>query len=311
VLATLPLFVGTYGVRLATNVLMFVALAQAWNLVGGYTGLLSIAHPAFFGIGAVATAALLVNDVAVPIAVLVATGLSLLVAVVMGWPTLRLRGHYFVIASLLVAEAIRNVVVNMDAYGFSGGVAVNIFTRVPRVPGVEPGTLAFLAMLGLAAGYTALVLGVDPSRWGYALRAIRDDQKAAEALGIDASRVRLAVFAVSAVLTSIVGTAWAFSLGVVDTNEAFSLTIVFEVIVMVFLGGTGTVWGPILGVGVIQLVNEYLGVEFAEYTLMTSGLIVVAIVLFLPDGLVRVLLEGPRTLRPASLRANLRRFALR
>jgi branched-chain amino acid transport system permease protein len=290
---------------------MFVALAQAWNLVGGYTGLLSIAHPAFFGIGAVATAALLVNDVPVPIAVLVATGLSLLVAVATGWPTLRLRGHYFEIASLLVAEAIRNVVVNMDAFGFSGGVAVNIFTRVPQVRGVEPGTLAFFAMLGLAAGYTALVLGVDPSRWGYALRAIRDDQKAAEALGIDASRVRLAVFSVSAVMTSIVGTAWAFSLGVVDTNEAFSLTIVFEVIVMVFLGGTGTVWGPILGVAVIQLLNEYLGVEFAEYTLMTSGLIVVAIVLFLPDGLVRVFLEGPRTLRAASLRANLRRFALR
>ena len=307
----LPFAVGQYGMRLATTVFMYVALAQAWNLVGGYAGLLSIAHPAFFGTGAVAAAIVLINGLPPVLAVAVAAAAAVVIAAVTGLPTLRLRGHYFVIASLLVSEVTRNAVLNMDAFGYTGGVAANIFRFVPMIPGVAHGQLFYFVMLGLALSCMALVVAVDHSRWGYALRAIRDNESAARALGIHTPRVRLLTFVLSAVLTGFIGTAWAMWLGVVDTNEAYNPAVTFEVIVMVFLGGTGTVWGPPLGVVLILLLGEYFGIKFAELTLVTSGLIVVLVVLFLPEGLVRVFTEGPRVLHPARLAQNLRRFKVR
>ncbi|MFI5280313.1 MAG: branched-chain amino acid ABC transporter permease [Gemmatimonadales bacterium] len=307
----LPLVVGQYSVRLATTVLMYVALAQAWNLVGGYAGLLSIAHPAFFGTGAVAAAIVLINGLPLILAVVVAAAVAVGIAGLTGLPTLRLRGHYFVIASFLISEVTRNAVLNIDAFGYNGGVAANIFRFVPMIPGVAHGDLLYFVMLALALSCMGLVIAVDRSRWGYALRAIRDNESAARALGIHAPRVRLLTFLLSALLTAFIGTAWALWLGVVDTNEAYNPAITFEVIVMVFLGGMGTVWGPPLGVLLILLLGEYFGIKFAELTLVTSGLIVALIVLFLPEGLVRVFTEGPRGLHPARLAQNLRRFKVR
>jgi branched-chain amino acid transport system permease protein len=116
------------------------------------------------------------------------------------------------------------------------------------------------------------------------------------------------IFLLSAGMASLIGTAWAFWLGTAETNEAYNLVITFEVIVMVFLGGKGTYWGPLIGVGCVLLLNELIGVEFAEVTQIVSGLIVILIVLFQPDGLVTVLREGPQAMSLRRLRDNLRRY---
>ncbi len=289
---------------------MYVALAQSWNLIGGYAGLISIAHPAFFGTGAIAAAILLINGAGIPIAMLGALLVSLAVALCIGLPTLRLQGHYFVVATLLVSEALRNFVLNLNAFGFSGGIAVNLVgpLGLTRMGPAEYNQLFYFVMLALAAASVLVVLGFERSRWGLALRAIRDNQTAASALGVAAARLKTMVFMLSAAIASIIGTAWAFWLGTVETNEAYNLLITFEIIVMVFLGGRGTLWGPVIGVVLILMLNESIGIELAELTQIVSGLIVVLIVLFQPDGLIRITTDGLAAFAPRRLAANFRRY---
>lgn len=161
-------------------------------------------------------------------------------------------------------------------------------------------------MLIVAALATAIAIVLDRSKWGYALRAFRDNRDAASALGINVSRLLLIVFMVSAALTSLTGSVWATWLGVVEPNEAFGLKMAFEIVVMVFLGGKSTVWGPVLGAIAILMLDELIGVE-----LIVSGLIVVLVILFLPDSLVRLFTDGPRAVGWATLKSNFNRYRVR
>jgi branched-chain amino acid transport system permease protein len=309
----MPFVLGPYGLRVATSLCMYLALAQAWNLVGGYAGLISLAHPAFFGTGAVGAAVFLINGFGVPVAAAGALVLSLCVAAVTGLPTLRLRGHYFVVATLLVSEALRNLVLNLHAFGFNGAISVNLLGYIGSA-NLDPSqynTVFYFAMLLWAAVGMGLVIGLERSRWGYGLKALRDSQGAAEALGVATTRLKVGVFLLSAALTSVVGTTWALWLGTVETNAAYNLLLTFEVIVMVFLGGRGSVWGPITGVAIVLLVNELVGTEFPELTQIIAGVIVVIIVLFQPDGLITVLREGPGAFAPRRLWSNLARYKAR
>ncbi|MFN7192872.1 MAG: branched-chain amino acid ABC transporter permease, partial [Rhodospirillales bacterium] len=163
-------------------------------------------------------------------------------------------------------------------------------------------SLAGLAML--------LVLLVERSRWGLALKAIRDAEGAASAIGISVAGVKLAIFVVSAAIAAAVGITSAIWLGTFDTTSAFDLAITFQVIVMVFLGGRGTIWGPVIGVFLVFTLNEFIGVEFAEISTIISGVIVVAIVLLQPDGLIEVLRRGPSALSPRVILGNFRRYKI-
>ena len=309
----LPLVLGAYGLRVATTVCMLVALAQSWNLMGGYTGLISLAHPAFYGCGAITASILLINDAPVWLAIAGSLALSLAIALVVGAPTLRLLGHYFVVATLLVSEALRNFVLNLNAFNFNGGISVNIINKVglTALGPADYNRVFYYVMLALAAASMVAIFALERSRWGLALRAIRDSERAASALGVAATRLKIAVFLISAAFTSLVGTAWAFWIGTVETNEAFSLTLTFEIIVMVFLGGRGTLWGPLLGVAAVLLINETIGVELAEITQVVSGLIVVLVVLLQPDGLIQIVKRGPRAFGLRALRANLHRYRVK
>jgi branched-chain amino acid transport system permease protein len=310
--ACAPLVLGSYSVRVATTVLMFVALAQAWNLIGGYAGLLSVAHPAFFGIGAIGFTIMLMNGIPLVLSAAGACVLAVGLALLVGVPTLRLRGHYFVIATLLISEGMRSLALNFDALGFNGGLAVNInrLTGMRGVSAAQYNRIFFYAMLAMAMLSMIAVYVVDRGRWGYALRAFRDNREAAGALGVPSTRVLTVIFLISAALTALTGSIWAAWLGVVDANEAFGLKLAFEIVVMVYLGGKGTVWGPVIGVFALLLLDELIGVEFAEFTLVSSGLIVMLVILFLPDGLIRLLQDGPRALSTANLKANLTRYRI-
>lgn len=310
--ALAPMVLGDYALRVGTTVLMYIALAQAWNLVGGYAGLLSLAHPAFFGTGALAMAVMVINGVPLMLATALAMMISVVVALLVAVPTLRLRGHYFVIGTLLVAEGVRNLVINLNfsSWNFRGGIAVNILssTGLDSLSSSEYNLLFYFLMLVMASLVTLIVIGLDYSRWGAALRAFRDDRTASAAVGVPATALLIVIFVISAAVTSLTGSVWAAWLGVIEANEAYALKLTFMIVVIVFLGGKGTVWGPMIGAVIMLLLDEVIGVEFAEYTFLTSGIIVIAIVLFLPDGLVRLLREGPKAISPASLRANYRRY---
>lgn len=311
--ALLPLGLGSYEVNVATTLFMYLALAQSWNLIGGYAGLISLAHSAFFGIGAIGATILLINGVPLALALLGALGCSLVVALIVGLPTLRLRGHYFVVATLLVSEVVRNFVLNLNAFNFYGGISVNItrFVGLTTLGPDEYNRIFFYLMLALAFVAMLVVLAIERSRWGYALRGIRDSEVAASALGVAATRVKISAFVLSAAFASVAGTIWAYWLGTVEANEAFDLIITFEVIVMVFLGGKGTLWGPFLGVVIVLLLNETVGVEFAEFTYVISGLIVVLVILFQPDGIIRLRREAIRASLLHRLYANLQRYRVK
>jgi branched-chain amino acid transport system permease protein len=306
-------FIGAYGLRVGATVLMFIALAHAWNLVGGYAGLLALAHPAFFGTGAIAFAVMLINGVPLLLCAAISCVMSVLMALLIGLPTLRLRGHYFVIATMLVAEGIRSLVMNFDAFGFQGGIAVNIisFTGLRSLSSAQYNLVFYMAMLAAAALSMAIVIFVDRSRWGLALRAFSDNREAAISLGIPAVPLLLVMFMISAALTSLVGSIWAAWIGVVEAGDAFGLKLTFEIVVMVFLGGTGTVFGPVIGAAAVLMLEEVIGIEFPEFTLVSSGLIVILVILFLPDGLIRLLQDGPRALSWPTLKANFKRYQVR
>lgn len=307
-----PTFLSSYMLRFAALALMYLALAQSWNLIGGYGGLMSLAMPAFFGSGAVVSGILVNSGVSAVLSVAGGTAVALLIALIIAAPTLRLQGHYFVVATILVAEALRNGILNINAFGFSGSSSLNVFNSV-GLDHLEPrayNEFFYYVMLALAAVAMLTVFVLERSRWGYALRSVRDNERAARAMGISVERQKLYVFLLSAGMAGVVGGVWAFWLGIVETNDAFSFTFAFDVIVMVFLGGRGTLWGPVAGVCLVLAVNEWIGVGFPELHLVISGLLVTLVVLFLPDGLVG-LRGGLKAIAPAQLMRNLRRYKVK
>jgi branched-chain amino acid transport system permease protein len=308
----LPLFVGPYESRLGATILMYIALAQSWNLIGGYAGLMSLAHSAFFGLGGMGATILLMNGVPVFLAAAGGILLASILALLIGAPTLRLQGHYFVIATLIVSEALMNGVRNFNFLGFHGAISQNIgaLTGLSDLSANEYNRLFYYIMASLAGLAMLLVLLVERSRWGLALKAIRDAEGAASAIGISVAGVKLAIFVVSAAIAAAVGITSAIWLGTFDTTSAFDLAITFQVIVMVFLGGRGTIWGPVIGVFLVFTLNEFIGVEFAEISTIISGVIVVAIVLLQPDGLIEVLRRGPSALSPRVILGNFRRYKI-
>lgn len=311
-LAATP-FLGPYGLRVGTTVLMYVALSEAWNLIGGYAGLLALAHPAFFGTGAVMFSVMLMNGIPMVLCAAAACLTSVFMALLIGLPTLRLRGHYFVIATLLTAEGIRSFVMDLDAFGFQGGIAINIiaFTGLRSLPAIQYNLLFYGLMLLAALLSMATVIYVGRSKWGLALRAFGDNRDAASSLGVPVTRLLLIMFMMSAGLTSLIGSIWASWLGVVEAADAFGLKLAFEVVVIVFLGGKGTVIGPVIGAIAVLMLEEIIGIDFPEFTLVSSGLIVILVILFLPDGLVRLLQDGPRALSWTTLKSNLQRYQVR
>ncbi|MDB5798263.1 MAG: branched-chain amino acid transporter permease [Paucimonas sp.] len=311
-LAVAPSFMSSYSLRFAALAFMYLALAQSWNLIGGYGGLMSLAMPAFFGSGAIVSGILVTSGVHAVPALAGGTVAALLVAAVIAVPTLRLQGHYFVVATILITEALRHLLLNVNAFGFAGNTALNLFnfTGLSHLQPKQYNEFFYYAMLALALVAMAMVGILERSRWGYALRSVRDNERAAGALGIAAARQKLYVFLLSAGMAAVVGGTWAFWLGTVETNDAFSFTVAFDVIVMVFLGGRGTVWGPVAGVGLVLAVNEWIGVGFPEIHLVISGLLVAFVVLFLPDGLIS-LKSGFGALAPAELMKNLRRYQVK
>jgi branched-chain amino acid transport system permease protein len=273
--------------RTLGSVFMFVVLAQGWNMIGGFTGYPSFGNAVFFGLGGYTTAVLMAKAganfwVTVPAAAAVGAGF----AVLMGIPILRLRGHYFAVATLGVAEGMREGVINLP--GLTGG---NKGMTIPAV-GAEattsyPGNTGFyFYFLGLAVIATLAVWGVAHSRFGYALRAISQDEDAAAAAGINTTRAKIAAFAVTGVLTSLAGALFAFQQVTIYPTRMFAVDITVLAVVMAVLGGSGTVFGPVVGAVSLQYLSEWLRNNLTDYHTFVFGGIIVIAVMILPMGIV-------------------------
>jgi branched-chain amino acid transport system permease protein len=275
------------ALRTLAGVFMFAALASAWNIIGGFAGYASFGNVVFFGLGGYTVAVLMVHAgwgfwPALPVAVAVGAAYAALV----GLPVLRLRGHYFAIATLGVAEGTREVVLNLSSLT-GGGAGITVPVLGSKATTAYPGNTAFyylfLAALGLAV---AAAFAVSRSRFGYGLRAIHDDEQGAAATGINTTRAKLAAFALSGALTALVGALFAFQQVTIYPERLFSVEITVLMVAMAVIGGVGTVVGPVIGAVGLQLLAEYLRQRYLNLHLIVFGSLLVAVVVLMPDGVV-------------------------
>ncbi len=273
--------------RTLAGVFMFVVLAQGWNLIGGFAGYPSFGNVVFFGLGGYTTAILMAKaGAAFWLALPAAAAVGVLFAVLMGIPILRLRGHYFAIATLGVAEGMREVVVNAE--GLTGG---NSGITVPAVGARAitsyPGNTGFYYyFLVLALLAIAVVWVVSRSRFGYGLRAIAQDEEAAAAAGINTTRLKIAAFALSGLLTAMAGAIYAFQQVTIYPPRLFDVDITVLMVVMAVIGGTGTVVGPVIGAVALQFLSESLRTHYTDLHTFIFGAIIVLAVVLLPMGAV-------------------------
>jgi branched-chain amino acid transport system permease protein len=284
VLAGLPL-VGpsTYVLGFLLLLFMYAALAASWNIVGGFTGYLSFGHAAFFGLGAYTTAMLLFYlgwspFLTFPLAGALAAGFALVV----GYPCLRLRGPYFSLITLMLALALNTLVLNLP---FTQG-ATGLFLPFPPVDIYTNHVIFYEAMLGLMLLATLTLRWIDRSKLGVGLAAIRADEDVAQALGVNATGLKLLAFVLSAFLTGMVGGIFAYYQSFLDPTFVFATAISINIALMALFGGRGSWLGPLLGAAVLTLVNELLVVSVgAQPARIAFGLLLMLVILFMPEGL--------------------------
>ena len=279
VLALLPPALNVYLRSFALFTMMYVVLALSWNIISGFTGYTSFGHVIFYGIGAYACA-ILVADHGwhwLP-TLLVAAGVAAAVGVALGYPVLRLKGPYFAIAMLGAAEGMRVIATVWDGLTH-GGLGISL-------PSVENSIATYYAMLGLMLITILVAYGIGHSRFGIHLNAIREDEVAAEALGINATAYKLAAFALSAVFPAVAGGIQAYKVLYIDPPSVFFVQITIAMALMSMLGGKGTVIGPIVGAVLLYTAQELTWVNFPTAHLIAYGLFIVIVARFMPRGLV-------------------------
>jgi len=292
VLAFYPMGGTGYGVRTMLQLFMWIALAQSWNLISGLTGYVSFGHVAFFGMGAYTTA-ILVTKLGWPwLAACFAGGVTAMaLALVIGWPCLRLKGPYFAIAMLGLNEVLRVIVSYYESLT-GGGSGLSMPTLHASVP-------IYYAMGLVALLVTALAYIIVTSRFGLRLMTIREDEVAAESMGIDTFRYKLYAFLLSAVAPGIVGGLAARDQGYIEPMSVFPLITTITMIVMVLFGGKGTIWGPVLGAVLLFTFQEIVWARFIYLHQLIFGGIIIAVVLLMPRGILGVLQQKynlPRTI---------------
>jgi branched-chain amino acid transport system permease protein len=285
-LTALPWTVSAFWIRIATEIIMWAGLAQSWNIIGGYTGYLSFGHGAFFGVGAYVTG-ITMTTLGWPFGagLLVSGVLAALMAAVIGYPTLRLRGAYFAIATWAFGELLRQVATVLEITGGAFGM------RLPAFLNLAYFYYVMLAVVALT--YGAVYLLLERSPFGYKLLAIREHEEAAEMVGVNTVAVKINAFALSAFFPGVLGGVYAYWITYIHPDSVLGAIITDSMVVMVFLGGMGTFWGPLLGASLVQFANRFLWLAWGESTLylVIIGAAICAVVLFMPGGIVG-LLEG-------------------
>jgi len=273
---------GPYALRLGTTLAMYIALACSWNVIGGMAGYPSFATAAFFGFGAYAGALAQLHGVPMPLAWAFASAATGLLAWAVGWLVLRLRGHYFAIASLAVVIVLRQTATNWTGLT-GGGMGLN-------VPALASGPasqarLFFVAQAVIAAAAIGVGGWVAGSRLGFGLRCIRQNETAAGMLGLNARRAKTVAFALSASMAGPAGAIYASAVFYIEPGDVFDVLLTVEPIIMAMLGGAGTVAGPVLGAGLFLALEQTVWANFLSVHAAVLGALVVVLAIVLPEGL--------------------------
>jgi branched-chain amino acid transport system permease protein len=296
VLAVAPAYASPFEVRVLSLFCLWGGMSTAWSILGGFAGYWSFGHTVFVGIGAfvpgLIVAKLLDGGGAELFAVLLLAGgaASALFAAVIAWPLLRLRGIYFAIAMLGVAQVTGELASAIEWIG--GGIGL-------MLPDATPATLAPEAFfhyvnVGLLALTVAVAAWVRDARFGHGLIAIREDEDTARMLAVPTERYKIVALVLSAFLVGLFGAAHGFGLGYITTDSAFRIDFSLNMIVHALLGGMGTILGPLLGAAVMVALTQVLLGEMLNYHLLVTGGLVVAMVLLAPQGFLGLLRRTPR-----------------
>lgn len=303
-----PFIASPFQMRLAQQVLLFGGMAVAWNLLGGFTTYWSFGHTAFFGLGAFAAGLLAQSlgpdvspEMRMGLGILLAVGLSLIAAVAIALPVLRLRGIYFAIAMLAFAQILGEVTKTFEFFqGAFGFPLPNV-----GVPGLQKVQVFYFLFLLFCVLCIAVFVAFRRSRLGVGLTCIGQDEDTAAMLGIPTERYKLTAFVLSAVLTSVGGVLYAYSLGFITTGSVFRIEISLNLILYSMVGGIGTVVGPILGAGIMTVLTQVVLGNLLDWHMMLTGAVLIAMVMLAPKGVIGLLRKQfarrkPESRKPAS-----------
>ncbi|MBK8065091.1 MAG: branched-chain amino acid ABC transporter permease [Betaproteobacteria bacterium] len=281
--ALVPFSGEAYWLRLGTTMLMYGVIAMSWNFIGGMAGYPSFAVAAFFGLGAYTGAVAQKFGLPMGLAWTCAGLAALAFAALLGVALLRLRGHYFAIASLVVAEVLRELV-NSATELTGGGMGLNL--PIPTMTSIDAqAAFFFYAMLGLVAITFAAMLLTTYSKLGFGLRCIQQNESAADMLGVDTTFYKVSAFMLSGVFVGMAGAVYASWVHYIEPPDVFDVLFSVKAIVMVLLGGAGSVFGPLFGAALFLSLEELVWRKFLEVHTGVLGLLIVLLVMFLPKGL--------------------------
>jgi branched-chain amino acid transport system permease protein len=300
--ALLPLWVhDVYIQNILVLTLMYAALSQSWNILSGYCGQISLGHALYFGLGAYASTLLFTKFGVLPWFGMLGGGvLAALIALALGYPCFRLSGHYFVIATIVIAETAYLLVLNWDWAGAAMGIDVPVrhdswltfqFART-KLP-------YFYFALVFAAVTWLVTWGLEESKWGYWWRAVKENPAAAESLGVVVFHSKMAAAAVSAFFTAIGGSFYAQFVSYIDPGSVMNFNFSLLMALPAVLGGIGTLWGPALGAIILipmsELTRSYMGGSGRGIDLIVYGTLVVVVALARPEGLVGLFASRSRS----------------
>ena len=292
VMGSLPAFgLQANALRLLFITFMWVTASVAWNILGGYAGQVSFGFAVFYGIGAYAVAILIDAVHLNPyVAILCAGVMAALASVLIGVPTFRLRGPYFAIATIGVSETVRVVATNVDFTGGASGYRISevrVFNQAEH----------YYTALALAAAAVAISYWIAHSKFGLGLIAIKEDEDAAADSGVNPFSYKLKAHAVAAALTGMAGGVFARYAAFIHPNGVFAFQTSVQILLMPVIGGLGTVWGGVIGGGVVGIIEEEIVARFPQAHLLIYGALLIVIVLVEPGGILGALRNLIRRIR--------------
>jgi len=298
ILLTLPLVVkNSFAIDIFIRVMLFAFIGVAWNLIGGYAKQLSLGHAAFFGLGAYTSTILQIDFGISPWIGMVAGGVvAALASLPIGWLCFRLRGPYFAIATIATAQALMLIFLKFRdfAWGAEGTTIPNL-GHAPLMMQFDGKAAYYYVALGMLALGLAITYRIERSWMGYYLVAIGEDEDAAEAIGVNAPRIKRDVYMISAFLTALAGTFYTQYIYFIDPNTAFNFSVSIEAALVSIVGGVGTLWGPVIGTMLLEatsaLLQSWLGSSTGGVQLTVYSLILMAVILWRPTGIMGFITE--------------------
>jgi branched-chain amino acid transport system permease protein len=281
ILAAVPWFGSDVVVQFGISTLILAVLAQGWNIIGGYTGYASFGNSTFFGLGAYGVAIAMVQwNLPFWVGMIFGAVMAVAFAILLGIPVLRLKGHYFAIATLALAQVVAAIVSNIPLFGQNIGLVL---------PPLNNDTMFYELALALLVAATLTVAWLTRSRFGFGLIAIRENEEGAAVMGVNTTLYKVMAFALSGLFSALAGGIQAYWITFLDPASAFDISLNVKMIIMAVFGGPGTIFGPVVGAFVLSAISEVLSSEITSVAGLFFGIVVVAAVVLMPRGLADII----------------------